>query len=122
MKPLATIIALFLAAPVTMAAISEHYANRIADSIWHAEGGTSAKVPYGILSVPVHGAKEARQVCLTTIRHAWNDWTRLPANTRGDFLIFLAEIYCPVEDDRNGFSNWIKNVRWFLRRNDLRQN
>jgi hypothetical protein len=38
--------------------------NRLANAVYLAEGGAKARVPYGILSVSVHSASEARAVCL----------------------------------------------------------
>jgi len=84
-------------------------ANRIADAIYRVEGGAKAKAPYGILSVKVANAAEARKVCLTTIRNNHTRWIR--AGKPGKFLDFLADRYCPKSADPVGNRNWKKNVR-----------
>jgi hypothetical protein len=84
-------------------------ANRIADAIYRVEGGAKAKAPYGILSVKVANAAEARKVCLNTIRNNHTRWIR--AGKPGKFLDFLADRYCPKSVDPIGNRNWKKNVR-----------
>jgi hypothetical protein len=87
-------------------------AQRLADAIYLAEGGPRAKVPYGILSVNVRDAAEARAVCLRTIAHAWRDWsaTRDPR----PFFNFLADRYCPPSDSA-GNRHWKHNVNYLYR-------
>jgi len=84
-------------------------ANRIADAIYRVEGGSKAKAPYGILSVKVSNATEARKVCLNTIRNNHTRWIR--AGKPGKFLDFLADRYCPKSADPVGNRNWKKNVK-----------
>lgn len=84
---------------------------RLADAIYHAEGGRKASVPYGIIGVRVNSAKEARAVCLRTIRNAWGEW-----DGSGDFIRFLARRYCPPETDPAGHRNWVRNTRHFYRK------
>lgn len=80
---------------------------RLADAIYHAEGGRRARVPYGIISVKVRDAAHARQVCINSISNNWHRW-----NGVGDFIGFMSLRYCPVGE---GNTNWRKNVRWFYR-------
>ena len=83
---------------------------KIADAIYRAEGGARARVPrYGILGVPVHGAAEARQVCLRTIDTNRARWTA--AGAPGDFIDFLGNVYCPPSADPTGNRNWRHNVK-----------
>jgi len=84
-------------------------ANRIADAIYRVEGGARAKAPYGILSVKVKDATEARKVCLNTIRNNHRRWQA--AGKPGKFLDFLADRYCPKSADPVGNRNWKKNVK-----------
>jgi len=86
---------------------------RIADAIYRAEGARHARVPYGILSVKVRNAGEARQVCLNTIRDARARW--MAAGCPGNFIDFLADIYCPARADSAGNRHWKRNVDFFLR-------
>lgn len=89
-------------------------AERIADAIWHAEGGKRAKKPYGVLSVPCHSEAQCRRICINTIQ---NNFTRWQANgARGDFLVYLASRYAPVgvKNDPRGLNrHWLKNVRHY---------
>lgn len=88
-------------------------ADRIADAIWRVEGGAKARVPYGILSVPVRDAAEARRVCLNTIRNNHRRWIK--AGRPGDYLDFLADRYCPPSVDPVGNRNWKRNLRQILK-------
>lgn len=103
--------ALALAAAATMPAAE---AERYADAIFTAEGGFRARVPYGILSVPVRDAAEARQVCLRTIQRTHNRW--LDAGQPGYFVHYLADRYCPPSADPVGNRNWKANVTRILHR------
>jgi hypothetical protein len=91
------------------------YANKLANAIYRAEGGAKARVPYGILAVRVSGAPEARQVCLRTIRHVWARWQQQGATARGEFIPFLAGIYCPAAAGPAGNRAWTRNVEFFMR-------
>ena len=85
---------------------------KLADSIYIAEGGSKTKHPYGILAHYKHTTP--RQACINTIRHARRDW-----NGKGDFIVFLGNRYCPVgaaNDPRGLNKNWIRNVKYFLER------
>lgn len=96
--------------------IDEAYAERLADAIWHAEGGKKAKVSHGILSVPTRSSAHARAVCLRTIRNTWGRWEA--AGRPGDFIDYLAKRYAPegVANDPRGLNkNWPRNVRSRLR-------
>lgn len=89
---------------------------QLATAIWYSEGGARAVKPYGILSVKVSGAEEARRVCLRTIANNRVRWQK--AGAKGDYLEFLANRYCPVgaENDNGTNKYWLKNVRYYLSR------
>lgn len=116
MQPVITILlfVLVLASASPAAAIEPQYAERIANAIYRAEGGSRAKVPYGILSVRVRNEKEARRVCLNTIRNNWQRWKK--AGQPGQFIDFLGNRYCPPSIDPIGNRNWRRNVKYFLAR------
>lgn len=103
-----TILLSLLLAPAAMALDAE----RIADAIWRVEGGHRARVPYGILSVKVKDAAEARRVCLNTIRNNHRRW--IAAGRPGDYLDFLADRYCPPSVDPAGNRNWKHNIKSLL--------
>jgi hypothetical protein len=84
---------------------------KIADAIWYSEGGLRAKVPYGILSVPVKDEEEARRICLNTIR---NNRVRFNnQNKEKDFIKYLGMRYAPYDSKQ-----WSRNVKYFLRKNE----
>jgi len=100
--------------PVCLLALSARAGDgRIADAIYRAEGAQHARVPYGILSVKVRNADEARRVCLNTIRDAREHW--VAAGRPGNFIDFLADIYCPAQVDPAGNRHWKHNVDFFLK-------
>lgn len=95
-----------------------HYTNdQIADAIFLAEGGYKAQYLYGIRSVKYHGYKQARQICLNTIknnRKRYKDYGYKKYNT---YLEFLASRYAPLNcnNDPNNLNRyWLTNVRYFL--------
>ena len=90
-------------------------ADRIVEAIYKVEGGAKAKVPYGILSIPVKGncEEEARKICLNTVQNNHDRW--LKAGKPGEYLDFLADRYCPKSVDPKGNRNWKKNIREFLK-------
>ena len=98
------------AAPDPSAAVIDHaYANSIVDAIWHIEGGSKTKYPFGIMSVKCAGYDECRKVSMNTVRNNWKRWQK--AGRPGEYLDFLANKYCPIEHDPVGNANWKKNIR-----------
>jgi len=86
---------------------------QIADAIYRAEGGARACVPYGILSVKVKDAADARHICLNTIRNNRRRWQA--AGRPGDHIDYLADRYVPKSVDSQGNINWKRNVKFFLK-------
>ena len=84
------------------------YFNSVVDAIYLAEGGSCAKVPYGILSVKVSSKEEARRVCYNTVKNNWRRWE--DAGKPGLYTDFLADRYCPKSADPQGNINWKKNI------------
>ena len=81
---------------------------QICNAIYRVEGGSRAKVPYGILSMPVRDAAHARRVCLNTIKN--NRIRGIKAGQPGNFLDYLADRYCPRSADPIGNKNWKRNI------------
>ena len=109
MKILALLIlsaGLTMAAPVPM---SDTQANKIADCIYKIEGGAKTKWPYGIMSVKT---TNPRQVCINTVKNNFIRWQA--AGSKGDYLEFLADRYCPASADPVGHANWLRNIHKFL--------
>lgn len=132
MKRLICLIALLMA--WTGSACAEPDYNALADAIYHAEGGSATRHPYGILKR--YKTTTSRQACINTCKHAWKDYTRdggiAPqiAPERGKkayyggveygYLQFLANRYCPTKgigltnDEKRLNIYWLSNVCYFL--------
>ena len=79
----------------------EQQFGRIVNAIYIVEGGEHTKHPYGILSVKTDNP---RHVCLVTVYHNHVRWQN--AGSHGDFLDYLADVYCPPSADPQGNRNW----------------
>ena len=88
----------------------------IVNAVYLAEGGTKAKIPYGILSVKVKDEAEARQVCLNTVRNNRKRFADYGHKRYPDYLSFLASRYAPIQAHPLN-KNWLKNVKYFLEKN-----
>ena len=83
-------------------------ANKIADAIYHIEGGSHTKYPYGIVSIKTNNP---RQACINTIEHTYIRWQA--SGKTNNFYEFLARRYAPVgvSNDPHGLNrNWLKNL------------
>ena len=100
---------------------SEYSDEQIVDAIYHAEGGTKAKKPFGILSVPCDGYDDCRKVCLNTVRNNRVRYKKWGYKKHPTYLAFLASRYAPTEgatnDPNNLNKNWLKNVEAILEGN-----
>lgn len=100
------------------AEIPAGYAEKVADAIYKVEGGKKAKVPYGILSVKVKNEEDARRICLNTIKNNWKRWEK--KGSKGNFLDFLANRYCPESADPVGNRRWKKNIHAIMGENEIK--
>jgi len=82
--------------------------SRFADAIYRIEGAGRAKVPFGILSVPVRSFDHARSLCEATVARQWVRWSQ--AGRRECYLVSLANRYCPPSHDPVGNRNWLRNI------------
>lgn len=101
------------------ASAEEYSAMEICDSIYRAEGGAKAQYYYGIRSVKYDNLAEAQRICLNTVRN--NKRRYALAGSKGEFLQFLANRYCPIgaDNDPKGLNkNWLKNVKFYLEKNN----
>lgn len=105
------IIALLFIATSVLAStpMPDERANQIADAIYKVEGGNKTKHPYGILSVKTN---DPRKVCINTIKNNYVRWQK--TGSKGDYLDYLADVYCPKSADPVGNKNWKKNIHKFL--------
>jgi hypothetical protein len=93
------------ATQTTYKPIDSAYAEKIVDAIYRVEGGEKTKHPYGILSVKT---SDPRKVCLNTVKNNYIRWQK--AGSKGDYLDYLADVYCPPSADPTGNKNWHKNI------------
>lgn len=88
-------------------------ATRIADAIYRLEGGTSTRFPYGVRSIKTTSTAHARRICINTINNARARW--VASGSRGLFLDYLADRYCPRASDPAGNRNWKRNIKAMVR-------
>jgi len=92
----------------------------IADAIFLAEGKERATFLYGIRSVSYADEKDARRICLNTIRNCRRRYAKYGYKDYPDFLSFLASRYAPLncDNDPKGLNRfWLKNVLYSLEKN-----
>ncbi len=102
---------------------SMSYANNIdieklADSIFKAEGGYKAEYLYGIRSVSYKDEAEARQICINTINNTLYKYREARCKKEDTDLQCLGRRYCPldVDNDPKGLNkHWQKNVAYFYK-------
>lgn len=89
--------------------INTNYLNKIVSAIYVIEGGNNTKYPYGIKSIKTNNP---RKICENTVRNNYIRWQR--AGSKGNYLDFLADRYCPPSADPIGNVNWKKNMKKIL--------
>ena len=89
---------------------------RLANAIYHAEGGANTRHPYGILAK--YKTTTPRQACINTIRSKHREWVKLGAN--GDYVDYLASRYCPIASDTDDGTcqYWPNNVHKLYQKQD----
>lgn len=111
MKKLIIAVCLFTSvSAIACAPMDDARANKIADAIYKLEGGSKTRHPYGILSVKT---SDPRRVCINTIKNNYIRWQK--AGSKGDYLDYLADVYCPKSADRKGNANWHVNIHKFTK-------
>jgi hypothetical protein len=103
------LLAIMPAIVASGATLNQLAIDRIANAIYRAEGGNNTRFPYGIKSIK--NCHNRRAICINTIVNNYNRWSG-----RGDFIVYLADHYCPASTDFIGHKNWINNVKYFLRK------
>jgi hypothetical protein len=101
-------VLLLLASLQVNAACPPGFPEKMADVIYKAEGGSKTKWPYGVKSVKVKDAAEARRVTINSVKNNWRRWEK--AGKPGGFIPFMAARWCPVAADPVGNKNWTANV------------
>ena len=85
---------------------------KLADSMYLAEGGAKTKHPYGILKK--YKTTTPRQACINTIKSGLKRYSVYKG--KDDFITFLSKTYAPLnaDNDPTGLNaNWISNVSYF---------
>ena len=88
-------------------------------AIYHTEGGDRAQYPYGIRSVPCGTKSECERIARNTVRNNIKRYNEYGKNQFASYLEFLASRFAPIgaSNDPSGFNkNWIKNMRFFLKK------
>ncbi len=86
--------------------------DKLADSIYLAEGGSNTKHPYGILAK--YKTTTPRQACINTIKSGLKRYSTYTG--KDDYIVFLSKTYCPIgaKNDPTGLNkNWVKNVKFY---------
>lgn len=98
---------------------------QVVNAIYKAEGGKNAQYPYGIRSVNCETKEKCREICLRTVRNNSKRYLQYGFRRYSNFIAFLANRYCPTRGSNlskaemrlNG--NWVKNVTYFLRKENV---
>jgi len=85
---------------------------KLADSIYWAEGGAKTNHPYGILAHYKHTTP--RMACINTINSSLRRFAK--QTKERDFIHFLSLTYCPIGCSNDNGTNrfWERNVKYFL--------
>lgn len=93
--------------------ISIDYRDKIVSGIYKIEGGAKTKYPFGIKSIDTGGDyAKAKRICENTVQNNYIRWQK--AGKTNEFLFFLADRYCPQTVDKQGNTNWKKNIKIFV--------
>ncbi len=97
----------------------------LADAIFEAEGGWESQYLYGIRSVSYDSPKEARRICLNTLknqqkRHQAHDCDK-------SYIVCLRDRYCPIKGsgltktEKRVNIHWLRNVKFFYNRKETNE-
>ena len=74
--------------------------------------GTGSRFPYGIKSVPCYSQSECKAICIKTVRHYENDFTRHGDGGINNFIQYLGPRYvCGRQGNCPAAITWEKNVK-----------
>jgi len=118
------ILGVFISAVLLTISLPVNYANaqvlrptytadEYCDAIFLAEGGYDATYLYGIRSVSYENEREARRICINTVRNNFKRYEEYGSTRFSTYLEFLGSRYCPVQSHPLN-KYWVNNVIWFL--------
>lgn len=90
-------------------------------AIFWTEGGYHAKYAYGIRSIKYTTIKEAKRICLRTVRNNRKRYKEYGYKYYPSYLQFLASVYCPTtgahltRSEKHLNKNWLHNMEYYLR-------
>lgn len=120
---LTLVVLLFLSCSEPVFAYTDE---ELAMAIYQAEGGVAAQYPFGIRSVYCGTWTECKRICKTTIKHNRIRFAHVGHKRFATYLEYLAQRYCPCtgrslsQAERKLNKNWIKNVKYYLMKGDIR--
>jgi hypothetical protein len=76
----------------------------------HENGGPGME--FGVMHPDANDLNSQAGWAAATIVKNRQRWLR--AGRPFDFITFLGLRYCPPRDDRTGFKNWVRNVKFFV--------
>jgi len=95
------------------------YVALVVASIRYAENGKEGR-EYGILNKKCpFGYRSQAGWCAATVAKRYNNWYR--NGSHGDFIQYLSSSYAPIgaDNDPRGLNkNWIKNVSYYVKRQE----
>lgn len=94
---------------------SQYSNEQIVNAIFKAEGEYKAVYLYGIKNIKYKNEREARQICLNSVRNGRTRWIK--AGKPYDLIIFIGLKYCPPKAHPLN-SNWVRNVKYILQKGD----
>lgn len=113
------IFACFSLNNICFSQITDEKANKFADFVYLIEGRAKTKYPYGVKSIETNGNKEkARRITLNSINNSYKRWEK--SGKTNDFVTFFANRWCPPESDKQGNLNWIKNMNYYLKKENVK--
>lgn len=98
---------IFLATKVFALGVDDVNIEKLASSIYKAEGGEKTRFPYGIKSVKCSSKAECKKICINSIKNNIKRYKE--SNQKGDFIEFMGRRYSPP--DKN--PNWVRLVTYF---------
>jgi hypothetical protein len=110
MQKVVMLVAVGLMVSGVVFAEEEINVDRMVKAIYKAEGGSRAKKPYGVLSVPCSTKEACERVCRNSVRNNISRWKK--AGSHGDFISFMQRRYAPLSDSPLN-ANWSRNVGKF---------
>jgi hypothetical protein len=80
-------------------------------ALFVCEGGTNTAFPYGIKDGHHHSRAQARVIAINTLHHIESAYRLWP---HGDYVVYVADWWCPEECDPKGNRNLRANLKKIL--------